>query len=452
MAHALMIAGTNSGVGKTSITISLISAFKKLNYNVFPYKVGPDFIDTGYHSIVSNNNCINLDGWMLSKEYIFNSFYQRIEEKSISIVEGVMGLYDGFSGTSEDGSSAQIAKWLNIPVVLVINAKSLARSVAAIINGYKNFDKDVKIRGVILNNVGSENHFNYLKEAIEKYCEDIEIIGYFLRGDFPELGSRHLGLITVDDNKKFFSNIDKFGEIAIKRLNFEKIFKLSECSNYKKIIDSKKEFYTKDKKVKIAVAKDNAFCFYYYDNLKIFEKYGAEIKFFSPLYDSELPSGVKFIYFGGGYPELYAHKLSSNKSMINNIKDFCESGGLIYGECGGFMYLTDGIIVNKRFYPMCGIFKEKAIMENKLKALGYREIMLNEDCFFGNKGEKARGHEFHYSKLLNNGKNLRKIYKITPRKKNYEKEEGYIYKNCIGSYIHLHFGSNENFVKNLFMI
>ena len=444
MPYKFLIAGTNSGVGKTSVTISIIAALKSKNYNILPFKVGPDFIDTGYHSFVSGNPAINLDGWMLSKDYNKKNFYSSFKnENDIGIVEGVMGLYDGFSGNSEQGSSAQIAKWLNLPVILVVDCKSMARSVAAIINGYKNFDKNVNLKGVILNKVGSETHLNYLKEAIQTYC-NVEIIGYFYRDDFPELSSRHLGLVTIEDNTNFKILIDKFKEKALERIDFEKLLQIS---YFDKKFSPKLE--KKAKRVKIGVAKDNAFCFYYYDNLKIFEKYGAEISYFSPLEDTCLPDNINFIYLGGGYPELHAEKLSKNKTLILELKKFIEDGKIVYAECGGFVYLTQGVYINNNFFEFAGIFEERAILGKRLKALGYREITFIEDNFFGKREEKVRGHEFHYSYLENNGENLKKIYKITTRKGDLNKFEGYRYKNCLGSYVHLHFGSNEKIIENL---
>ncbi len=442
MPYKFMIAGTNSGAGKTSITIALLAALKDFGFNVLPFKVGPDFIDPGYHTLVSGNSSINLDGWMLSRDYNFKNFYSKFKSgKDIGVVEGVMGLYDGFSGTSDDGSSAQIAKWLDVPVILVVNVKSMARSVAAVINGYKDFDKNLKLKGVILNNVGSENHFNYLKDAIDKYC-NVEIVGYFLKGDFPELKSRHLGLVTVEDNIEFKKKVKIFSEVAKKRINFEKLLNIAKFDNLPGIKIKKTKF---KKKFKVAIAKDNAFCFYYHDNLKILENIGAEIVYFSPLKDKKLPEGVEFIYLGGGYPELYAKELSENKLLINEIKSYIEDGNFVYAECGGFMYLTEGIYINDKFYPLVGIFKDRAKLDGRLRALGYREVKFLKDTFFAKKGEIARGHEFHYSHLVNSGKDLEKIYEITPRSKNSIQKEGYIYKNSLGSYIHLHFGSFKKF-------
>ncbi len=438
MPFKFMIAGTHSGVGKTSITISLIAGLKSLNYNVLPFKIGPDFIDPGYHTIAAKNISINLDGWMLSKNYNIRNFYSRFSSNNdVGVVEGVMGLFDGFSGVGEEGSSSQMAKWLNLPVILVVDCKSMARSIAAVINGYKNFDSDLNLKGVILNNVGSERHLEYLKEAITNYC-NIEIVGHFFRGDLPELPSRHLGLVTIEDNIEFKEKIEKFSEIALKRVNFEKLLELSRFElNFKQNIKTTK----KKKNFKIGVAKDNAFCFYYYDNLKILENLGAEIVYFSPLNDKHLPEGVQLLYFGGGYPELYAEKLSKNCSLLKEIKDFVEKGKYVYAECGGFMYLTEGIYIDNEFFPLVGIFKDKAKLDKKLRSLGYREIIFKKDTFLGKKDEIARGHEFHYSYLINNGKNLEKVYKVTSKTSSHFAMEGYIYKNCLGSYIHLHFGS-----------
>ncbi len=444
--NAFLIAGTNSGVGKTTITIGLISAFRQEGYSIQPFKVGPDFIDTGYHSLASGNPSINLDGWMLSKDYNINNFSLNTQNCNIAVIEGVMGFYDGFSGVSDDGSSAEIAKWLNLPVILIVNAQSMARSVAAIIYGFENFDKKVNIAGIIFNNVSGENHFSYLKESTEKYCK-AKVLGYFKKCDFKPLPSRHLGLVTVEDNPEFWKHIENFGKIVKKRLDLKKILKITYYEKPKNISYNMENFAHK---VKIAIAKDNAFCFYYYDNLKILKKYGAEIIFFSPLKDKYLPEDIHALYLGGGYPELFAEELSNNATLLNDIKNFAENNGIIYAECGGFIYLTKGVhTLDKKFFPLIGIFNDEAVMFDKLKVLGYSEVTFLKDSFLGAKDTVVKGHEFHYSFLKNEGKNLEKIYKIKMRRKGIIKYEGYRYKNCIGSYVHLHFGSNETIIKNL---
>ncbi len=445
--NAFIVAGTNSGVGKTTVTLSLISALKQLGFSVQPFKVGPDFIDPGYHTIASGNTSVNLDSWMLSKEYNIHNFHINSKDKDIAIVEGVMGFYDGFSTTEDFGSSAEISKILKLPVILIVNGKSLARSAAAIVLGFEKFDANVDIKGIIFNNVSGESHYEYLKESVEHYC-NAQPIGYFKKGDFESLPSRHLGLVTVQDNPNIEKLLDGYGKIALKRLNTDKLLELTRYNHSYEVKQTKK---TIKKKVKVAVARDNAFCFYYHDNLKKLCEYGAEITFFSPLKDEKIPDGSQLIYLGGGYPELYAKQLSENVSMMLSIKNFSDNYGYIYAECGGFIYLTKGVHTKEgKFFPFTGIFNEEAVMLNRLKTLGYTEIETKTDAFWGKSSIKARGHEFHYSFLKNNGENLDKIYSVKMRKKSQSKEEGYIYKNTLGSYIHLHFGSNPRLLSSLF--
>jgi cobyrinic acid a,c-diamide synthase len=445
---SFMIAGSNSGVGKTTITIGLISALKNLGYKVQPFKVGPDFIDPGYHTIASGYTSINLDGWMLTKDYNLSNFYKYSKNKDISIIEGVMGLFDGFSTENDSGSSAEIAKWLDIPVILIINGKSIARSAAAIVYGFENFDKNIQIKGVIFNNVSGDNHYSYLMESVKHYCK-AEPLGYFKPDDFTPLPSRHLGLVTVEDNSNIGNYINEYGEVVKKRLNIGKLIELSEKNLNYDLENTIIEPYKKN--IKIAVAKDNAFCFYYHDNLKILENYGAELTFFSPINDDNLPEDISMIYFGGGYPELFAEKLSKNISLIKEIRDFSDNGGFIYAECGGFIYLTEGVYdLNGKFFPFAGIFKDRAIMHNRLRSLGYAEVETLDNRFWGKRGLIIRGHEFHYSYLKNNGTQLEKIYKVTMRKQSNNKLEGYIENNTLGSYIHLHFGSNSSIIEYLF--
>ncbi len=442
--NAFLIAGTNSGVGKTTITLSFISYFKTIGLNVQPFKVGPDFIDPGYHKLFSGNESINLDGWMLSKDYNISNFNRHSYDKDIAIVEGVMGLFDGFSGVNDRGSSAEIAKWLQLPVILIVNAKSMARSVAAIVYGFEKFDSKLNIVGIIFNNVSSENHFSYLEESVKKYCS-AKVLGFFKKGDFPEISSRHLGLVTADENENFKKYKEKLAEIVKNRINVEELLKITKYTSQK--IETRKSL---NKNIKIAVAKDKAFSFYYYDNIRLLKEYGAEILYFSPLNDEKLPKNIDAIYLGGGYPEVFAEKLSKNRNIIKEIKEFSNSGGIIYAECGGFIYLTKGVCdFNGKFFPLVGVFDDSAVMEKSLRALGYAEVILNEDSFFGKKGTKIRGHEFHYSYLKNSGKNLNKVYTVKMRKIPDGKLEGYLYKNTLGSYIHLHFGSNEKIVENL---
>ncbi len=444
--NAFLIGGTNSGSGKTTITLALIALLKRSGYSVQPFKVGPDFIDPGYHTLISGNSCINLDSWMLSKNYNIKNFHLNSSQKDIAIIEGVMGLFDGANPKDERGSSAEIAKLLNIPVILIVNAQSMARSVAAIVKGFETFDKDLRVAGVIFNNVTSKNHFAYLNESVKKYCK-AEVLGYFSKGELPSVASRHLGLVTADENYDFSKQGDNLADIAGRRINIATLLKIT---SYKKPPPQSYPKRRVSKRVVVAVAKDTAFLFYYYDNLKILERFGADIQFFSPIKDKDIPKGTSLIYIGGGYPELYAETLSNNHQMLKTLKNFAENYGTIYAECGGFMYLTNGIHdLQGNFHKLVGVFDDESVMFDKLRVLGYSRVNISEDYFVGKKGTTIKGHEFHYSYLKNSGKNLDKIYLVTMRRGSLIKNEGYIYKNCLGSYIHLHFGSNLKFAKNL---
>lgn len=433
-----IIAGTNSGAGKTTITLGIMLYLKKLGYKVQGFKAGPDFIDPGHHSIILNRPSHNLDSWMLKpwmNKAIFDYFSKDAE---ISIIEGVMGLYDGFSPIEDIGSTAHLAKVLNLPVVLVVNASSLARSVSAMILGYISFDKGVKIAGVILNNVGSKNHAKLLESSISHYLK-IPCFGFFEKNPEISLPSRHLGLVTAYE--------DIWDEKKIEQL--VKWTSKSITNDFLKFIEVQKKEKQKiknpplKKHVKIAVAKDEAFCFYYDINIKLLEQMGAEIIYFSPLKDTKLPKGIKGIYIGGGYPELYLEKLSQNTEIKKEILRFVEDNNVVYAECGGFMYLMNSIKnSNNRIREMVGVFPFNAILNKKLVSLGYRKIKLLENCPLGPKGIEARGHEFHYSFAQGLKEYPKNIYEVCSRDNEKKESYGVRYKNCIGSYIHLHFASN----------
>ncbi|MCP3926880.1 MAG: cobyrinate a,c-diamide synthase [Desulfobacterales bacterium] len=442
MDKGFVIGGTNSGCGKTTISLAMMACFKRKGFSVSPFKVGPDFIDPGHHSIITDSNSYNLDGWMMDKSYNQNLFDGK--RSDLSIVEGVMGLYDGYDGTTENGSTAQIAKWINLPVVLVVNAKSMARSAAAVVSGFEKFDPDLGFAGVIFNNIGSPNHLNYLRDALKGHVE-MPCLGGIPRNLDVEIPERHLGLVTSDEHFLNEKNMNTLADMIEDNIDLEML--LSPVKITKRVEKQKNE-----NTVTIAVARDKAFCFYYHDNIEILESMGAEIKYFSPIADKKLPEGIDGIYFGGGYPELFGKELQSNKEMREEVKKYSDAGLPIYGECGGFMYLCSDLIDHgEGEFEMTGCFPFKTKMLNKRKALGYREITISGDTVLG-QDVKARGHEFHYSELENDQEYSDFVYKVTPRNGLNLKEEGYVVNKTLGSYIHLHFGSNmdvaENFVKS----
>lgn len=509
-----VIAGTGSGSGKTTITLGILAYLSKLGYKVAPFKVGPDFIDPGHHTAITGKISRNLDSWMLSRETnqkIFDrgcgdshdNFAKGCRDSrdndnpdndtpdndnistaaDIAVVEGAMGLFDGYSGTSEAGSTAQMAKWLNLPVVLVVDARSMARSAAAIVQGFENFDPEVKFAGVIFSKTGSLRHYDYLKEAVEANCK-MPCLGHIPRTPEIAMPERHLGLVTSDEHKLSSDLISKIIDIIDKNTSIKSMVEnLLYCQTTQKKKPQGK--IAQHNRIKIAVARDKAFCFYYQENIEALERYGAEIVEFSPIQSPALPSDINGIYLGGGYPELFAQELCDNKSLIQEIRQNSLRGMPIYGECGGFMYLCSTITItgmnenstesdkalttelskSPKRYPMTGCFPFAAVMSKKMRSLGYRQITLKQDTLIGKKGDVLRGHEFHYSSLedenlyidnknLNNniadinGVNgntfeLKQVYQTTARNGQEITLNGYQINNTLGSYLHVHFESME---------
>ncbi len=472
-----VIAGPGSGSGKTTVCLGIMAWLRKQGYKVVPFKVGPDFIDPGHHARITGMTSRNLDGWMLSKEYNLNTFYQCSAQADIVIVEGVMGLYDGYDGKSDAGSTAQMAKWLNLPVILVVNAKSMARSAAALVKGFVEFDPEVNFAGVVFNNLGSKNHLKYLEDAAGEYLS-VPVLGGILRNDRIAMPERHLGLVTDDEHMLKQEDIDFLSDVIEEGIDTELLLKgVKSKRAYPHVEgrslpskfrpgDIRAERYTlhshaehgnedknKEKKnlagdssLRIGIARDSAFCFYYQDNLDMLESNGATLVFFSPTEDKNLPENLSGIYFGGGYPEIFADRLSGNKTMRSQVKRASQNHMPIYGECGGFMYLCDQFIGEKgNAFPMTGCFPYSTRLLDRLKALGYREVVLKENTIVGLNGMKARGHEFHYSEIADPVPGIKQVYTISGRTGRNPQKEGFCVNNTLGSYVHLHFGSNPEF-------
>lgn len=434
-----------------------MGALKKKGLRIAPFKIGPDFIDPGHHNQVTGRNSRNLDGWMLSREYNRAAFAKDTQFADFAVVEGVMGLFDGYDGKSEDGSTAQMAKWLGLPVLLVVNARSMARSAAALLQGFERFDKDLEFAGVVFNNIGSKNHLVYLKEALEDNVR-MPCLGGILREDDLRIPERHLGLVTTEDHPFSEDFLSRLIHRVEKGIDLDRLLKIAGFSD--KIMDLSKNPETGSKitvsaqterksHVRIGVAKDNAFCFYYPDNFELLQKAGAQLVFFSPVKDERLPENIHGLYFGGGYPELYAKRLAENHFMKEEILSASRNRMPIYGECGGFMYLCNRLYVkNGDYFPMTGCFPFYSRMKDRLHALGYREIRLTENCFLGKIGTTARGHEFHYSEMDVDSARVQTVYEICDRKGAVKPIEGYRIDQTLGSYVHLHFGSNPGLVEN----
>ena len=330
-----------------------MAALVKRGFEVSPFKVGPDFIDPGHHSRITGVTSRNLDGWMLSKEYNLECFARNTRDSDMAVVEGVMGLYDGYDGKSEAGSTAQMAKWLGLPVVLVVDAKSMARSAAAIIMGFERFDPGLSFAGVIFNNLGSHRHLKYLIDAVGENV-GIPCLGGLVIDEKIAIPERHLGLVTREDYAFGKETIDLLADSVEKSIDLDFLVKNLPKIDVSRGLDTLSQGAV-EKTVRIAVARDNAFCFYYQDNLELLEGQGAELAFFSPIAGDNLPRDIDGLYIGGGYPELFGDKLAENSELRARIKEKSDAGMPIYGECGGFMYLCEALLdQHGNRYPMAG--------------------------------------------------------------------------------------------------
>ncbi len=433
---AFLIGGTASGSGKTTLTIGIMAALKARGLKVQPFKCGPDFIDPSLHRMVTGEISSNLDLRMCGKSFCEQTFRRRFDKKDVAVVEGVMGLFDG--GIA---SSAALATELQLPVILVVDARSAAESVAAIVKGFESYAEGVSIAGVIFNRVGTPRHRQLIEEGMAGRCQT-QILGFFPRDIRFTIPDRHLGLHMGDENPLDTSQLKELVAAIEKHIDLDLLLQISKCPTKHLPASSIVNFSVKEK-VRFAVAKDAAFCFYYEDNLEMLSAAGAELVFFSPMSDKELPVGCKGIYFGGGYPELHAENLSKNDSMIAAVREFGHAGGIILAECGGFMYLCKEIeTVEKQIYTMSGIFPFSVRMKARLSRLGYRKPELTADCVLGSEGNYLHGHEFHYSEIINSTEDVATVYKLDSGK-----NEGYTFKQVIGGYIHHHFARSTKAIE-----
>jgi cobyrinic acid a,c-diamide synthase len=441
----IVIAGTHSGCGKTTITLGLLAALTARGMTVQSFKAGPDFIDAGIHRLATGRQSINLDLWMCGEDGAKTSFCRYSRMGEISVIEGVMGLFDGDYGT------AALACMLHLPVILVADAYGMAESAGALVHGYSSWaaSSGIRLAGVIFNRVGSERHYERLKKSVQ----DVEVLGYIPRDADIEMPSRHLGLTTADEMPMSRRQVELLAEKIESHVGIDRIIDLSDTGED----DECDRFVSRPGRValtmRIAIARDVAFSFYYDENLDMLRESGAELVFFSPLWDSALPPDINAVYLGGGYPELHAERLSSNTALLSAVKQFAEAGSPIYAECGGLMYLSRGIRDFKgNFFGMAGIFPFETVMQKRKSRLGYREIRLRESCILGRAGAVLRGHEFHYSHIPEgqgtNEPGVEMLYDTSDSQGTPQGPEGYSIGSVLGSYIHVHFGSNPRVARH----
>lgn len=439
----IIIAGATSGVGKTSITCSIIYGIKRKGYSVQPFKVGPDYIDPTYLSAISGNAARNLDSWIMGENAALESFVKN-SQSDVSVIEGVMGYYDGFSGATNQSSTHHIATILESPVILVLDASRTARSIAATALGFTKFHKNSRIAGLILNKLGSKKHEDMCRVALAPL--KIPILGCIPKNPKLMLESRHLGLIPAVEQTHLKQKITQIAKTICVYLDIEKIISIA---NRACPISYKARRPLQKPKATIAVALDKSFNFYYYDNFDSLRRNGAKIEFFSPISDASPPE-CSGIYIGGGFPEVLGQPLAKNQSMKKSIKKLAEQNMPIYGECGGLMYLTKSIEYDSKKYSMVGLFDATTSMEKKM-TLNYTRANVISDCLVAKSKTKLFGHEFHYSELDSVPKDAKFAYDLSIGVGIKNKKDGLIQYSTLASYMHLYFDRSlhaQNFVNN----
>ncbi|MGH7815331.1 MAG: cobyrinate a,c-diamide synthase [Candidatus Binataceae bacterium] len=438
----IVVGATGSGVGKTTAAVALIGALRARGLKVAAFKCGPDYLDPTYHRLAADAPSHNLDGWMMGRAAVIATFSRASSGADIAVIEGMMGLFDSAAPESDEGSTAEIAKWLAAPVILVADASGVARTIAAIAAGFNRFDPAVRVAGMICNRVGSRGHLDLLRAA----QPEVPIVGGFPAGAefaFPE---RHLGLLRARGEDA--PRIAEWSRVAVEWLDLDAILAIARSAPALEGAPAPSAAMAPSR-CRIGVAFDDAFHLYYEDNLARLRTLGADIVNFSPCRDRELPE-VDGLYFGGGYPEAHAEELYGNAAMLDAIRKFAARGGIVYAECGGLMYLCEGIrTLDGKLWPMAGLVPGVAAMSDKLQALGYVEVETRSESILGPAGVRFRGHQFRYSTLDGSGEGIDRIYRVAPRWGGGPFTEGYRRGSVLASYVHAHWASNPSIAEAL---
>ncbi len=444
MTPAFVLAGTRSGVGKTTISTGIMGALARRGLRVQPFKCGPDYIDPSYHLMACGVPSRNLDTWLLSHDTALELFGRAAQLSDVAVVEGVMGLYDGHANLTEQGSTAEVAKLLRAPVVLIASAARIARSVAAEVLGFQKFDPSVNIAGVVLNGVGSPRHLEFCKPPIED-ATGLPVLGYMPRREDLRVPERHLGLIPTVEGVVVEEWFDRLIEQVEETIDLDSLMEVARQADTPKVAPFAFPAEPQPRKARIAVAQDKAFNFYYQDSLDLLEAWGAELVPFSPLEDAALPDGVGGIYIGGGFPELFARELAANEGMKRSIRDAHVDRRKIYAECGGLMYLGESLTdFDGEAHPMVGLITAKSSMSKGRLTLGYREVEALADGSLLMKGDRVRGHEFHWSVADSPASAAQAAYEVRSQD---GRIEGFCTDNLTASYIHIHMGSGPDMAR-----
>ncbi len=442
----VLIAGTHSGVGKTTVAVGLMAALRKRGLVVQPFKVGPDYIDPSYHTAVAGRICRNLDTWLLKDTLVRGLFQHASEDAAIAVIEGVMGLFDGHASTRDRGSTAEVAKRLRVPVILVVDGSHMARSAAALVHGYLTFDPALRIAGVIFNRV-SERHFQLLRNALRS-STDCPALGYLPPDPDVAIPERHLGLLPAQEDQQLSRLQERLAEVIDKSVDVERILRIAKKAPALPVATLPGTRHAPSRRVcAIGVARDRAFHFYYQENLDLLQRLGAELILFSPLADRALPDGLDALYLGGGFPEIFAKELAQNDALRHEIKAAIDAGVPTYAECGGLMYLAEQLVDQRgNPHPMVGVLPGTIRMTNRLQHFGYVTLIPQRDTILAQANDPIKGHEFHYSVWDYQVPERHAAY-VAVKHREARRREGLARANLLASYVHVHFLTNVRWAR-----
>ncbi|EGT3571900.1 cobyrinate a,c-diamide synthase [Citrobacter amalonaticus] len=445
--YAFVLAGTGSGCGKTTVTLGLLNVLKQRGLRVQPCKVGPDYLDTAWHTAISGTASCNLDSFMLSEPILNALFCEQMQQADIAVIEGVMGLYDGYGTDPNYCSTAAMAKQLGCPVILLVDGKAVSTSIAATVMGFRHFDPTLNIAGVIVNRVNSDSHFQLLKTAIERYCA-IPVLGYVPRVDGVALPERHLGLVTARESVVSQQPWQDFAATLERTLDIDRLLALSHLQTLPQGEWPESLAPNAGEGLTLAMADDEAFNFYYPDNVALLTRAGVRIIRFSPLHDSQLPE-CQMVWLGGGYPELHAAALAANTTMLASLREAHQRGVAIYAECGGLMYLgslledVDGVE-----HHMADIIPGRSKMGKRLTRFGYCEAQALQPTLLAAEGDVLRGHEFHYSDFFPETPAVLACRKVRDGQTLQVWSGGWQNGNTFASYLHVHFAQRPSMLNH----
>lgn len=438
MNRRVVIAGASSGVGKTLVASAISYALRTRGYKVQPFKVGPDYIDPGYLSHAAARPARNLDSWLMGKDGLVESYVRASTDADISVIEGVMGYYDGLSGKTNQASTYEVSRILDAPVILVVNSAKAARSVGALVAGFAKYQPLSRIAGVVLNHVGSKRHVQFCTDAIEQL--HIPVIGAIPRNSSLELRSRHLGLVPVPDSATSSRAALRAIKAAVDYIDIDAVEKISRSRLVRKT--PLRSSRSRKKRTRICVALDSSFNFYYQDNLEALKSKGAELRFFSPTIDKKIPP-CDALYLGGGFPEVRASLLAKNSAMRKAVLRHATKERLaVYAECGGLMYLLSSISQGAKKHAMAGVIDGDTVMTKKM-VLNYTSAKVSKDCLVAGRSSLLRGHEFHYSRISNLGADTSFAYSLERGEGIRNKLDGIVQDEVLASYGHLYIDSKR---------